>query len=116
MVSRFHEIAAARELHLNCHQWMDEKPVHLNGNLANKLEKICQMQDISHHRMVSGAGHDSQIFQPHCPTAMIFVPSHRGISHSPLEYTSPENMADGILVLIALLYQLGYEETFDENL
>jgi allantoate deiminase len=116
MVNRFHEIAASRELHLGCHQWMDEKPVQLNYNLTEKLEQICQIHNISHQRMVSGAGHDSQIFQPHCPTALLFVPSHRGISHSPLEYTSPENMADGILVLIDLLYLLGYEETFDENL
>jgi allantoate deiminase len=116
MISRFQEIAATRELHLDCHPWMDEKPVQLNDNLAGKLEQICQNHDISHHRMVSGAGHDSQIFQPHCPTVMLFVPSHRGISHSPLEFTSPESMADGILVLIDLLYQLGYEENFDENL
>ena len=30
---------------------------------------------------------------------MIFVPSVRGISHSPDEYTSPEDMANGASVL-----------------
>ncbi|MNL86781.1 Allantoate amidohydrolase [compost metagenome] len=42
---------------------------------------------------------------------MIFVPSRAGISHSPDEYTSPEELAAGLEVLIALLYKLGYEET-----
>jgi len=31
---------------------------------------------------------------------MMFVPSVGGISHSPKEYTSPENMANGANVLL----------------
>jgi N-carbamoyl-L-amino-acid hydrolase len=31
---------------------------------------------------------------------MIFVPSVGGISHAPKEYTSPEDMADGVNVLL----------------
>jgi N-carbamoyl-L-amino-acid hydrolase len=31
---------------------------------------------------------------------MIFVPSRDGISHSPEEYTSPEDMANGTRVLL----------------
>jgi N-carbamoyl-L-amino-acid hydrolase len=34
------------------------------------------------------------------PTGMIFVPSRGGISHSPKEYTSPEDMANGAKVLL----------------
>ncbi|MNC37487.1 Allantoate amidohydrolase [compost metagenome] len=60
--------------------------------------------------MVSGAGHDAQLFAPLCSTAMIFVPSQGGISHSPEEFTSPEELAAGLGVLIDLLYKLGYEE------
>jgi allantoate deiminase len=115
MVGRFHEIAAARQLHLEVEQWMDEAPVHLDIHLSNKLESICQSHKISYLKMNSGAGHDSQIFQPFCPTALLFVPSFRGISHSPMEYTSPEDLTHGILVLIQLLYHLGYEESSNEN-
>jgi allantoate deiminase len=116
MVSRFHEIADSRQLHLSVDQWMDEAPVHLDIALTKKLENACRTQGISYQRIVSGAGHDSQIFQPFCPTAMLFVPSQAGISHSPLEYTSPEDLTNGIVVLIQLLYHLGYEENLDENL
>jgi acetylornithine deacetylase/succinyl-diaminopimelate desuccinylase-like protein len=35
----------------------------------------------------------------HVPAAMIFVPSRRGISHSPDEYTPPEQCELGARVL-----------------
>jgi allantoate deiminase len=116
MISRFHEIAASRQLNLVVQQRLDEAPAHLDVGLTEKLESVCQSQGVSYQRMISGAGHDSQIFQPFCPTAMLFVPSQNGISHSPLEFTSPEDLTNGILVLIELLYHLGYEENSDENL
>lgn len=40
--------------------------------------------------MQSGAGHDSCSTSAHCPTAMVFVPSRKGISHAPDEYTAPD--------------------------
>ena len=51
-------------------------------------------------RMPSGAGHDAQDMTHIAPTGMIFVPSLNGISHSPKEYTSPEDMANGASVLL----------------
>ncbi|KAI0148438.1 hypothetical protein GGR57DRAFT_240808 [Xylariaceae sp. FL1272] len=41
--------------------------------------------------MTSGAGHDSVYASRRCPTSMIFVPSRRGVSHNPEEYTAPED-------------------------
>ena len=58
--------------------------------------------------MHSGAGHDSQIIAPVVPTVMIFVPSREGISHNPLEYTSPEQLAVGVQALMNTLYALAY--------
>ncbi|PSS05124.1 hypothetical protein BD289DRAFT_358269 [Coniella lustricola] len=49
--------------------------------------------------MTSGAGHDSVYASKRCPTAMIFVPSRKGISHHPEEWTSPEDCALGAEVL-----------------
>jgi allantoate deiminase len=40
------------------------------------------------------------------PTAMLFVPSVEGRSHSAAEYTSPEDAARGASVLARALYQL----------
>lgn len=50
--------------------------------------------------MPSGAGHDAQDMATIAPTGMIFVPSVDGISHSPQEFTSPEDMANGATVLL----------------
>ena len=50
--------------------------------------------------MPSGAGHDAQDMTHITPTGMIFVPSVAGISHSPKEFTSPEDMANGANVLL----------------
>ena len=56
--------------------------------------------------MPSGAGHDAQDMAPITPTGMIFVPSRGGISHSPKEYTSPEDMANGADVLFRTILKL----------
>jgi N-carbamoyl-L-amino-acid hydrolase len=37
---------------------------------------------------------------------MIFVPSRDGISHSPLEYTSPEQVASGAEILYRAILRL----------
>jgi allantoate deiminase len=37
---------------------------------------------------------------------MIFVPSHKGISHNPAEYTDPEQLIDGANVLLHVMLQL----------
>ena len=40
------------------------------------------------------------------PTGMIFVPSKGGISHSPKEFTSAKDMANGANVLLKSLLEL----------
>ena len=55
---------------------------------------------LSYKVMPSGAGHDAQDMTHIAPTGMVFVPSKGGISHSPKEYTSPEDMANGARVLV----------------
>ncbi len=50
--------------------------------------------------MPSGAGHDAQNMAKITPTGMIFVPSVGGISHSPEEYTTLQDCANGVNVLL----------------
>jgi N-carbamoyl-L-amino-acid hydrolase len=54
---------------------------------------------MSYRLMPSGAGHDAQDMAAIAPTGMIFVPSKDGISHSPKEFTSAEDMANGASVM-----------------
>ncbi len=56
--------------------------------------------------MPSGAGHDAQEMAHLGPVGMIFVPSVDGISHSPREFSRPEDVANGTNVLLATLLKL----------
>jgi len=50
--------------------------------------------------MPSGAGHDAQAMAQLGPMGMIFIPSIGGISHSPKEFSTVEDIARGALVLM----------------
>jgi N-carbamoyl-L-amino-acid hydrolase len=64
------------------------------------IEASAKKLGISYQYMPSGAGHDAQDMAKITPTGMIFVPSRDGISHSPKEFTSAEDMANGANVLL----------------
>lgn len=103
-------IGQQRKLQVKIEKHLDVLPVEMDSALLQTVEEICSQLSIPYKIMSSGAGHDTQIMAPHYPTSLIFVPSKGGISHSPQEYTSKEEMASGVQVLIELLYRLGYQE------
>ena len=53
--------------------------------------------------MPSGAGHDAQAMAAITRSGMIFVPSAGGISHSPKEFSAPQDCANGASVLLNAL-------------
>jgi N-carbamoyl-L-amino-acid hydrolase len=55
---------------------------------------------LSTKSLPSGAGHDAQNLARVCPMGMIFVPSVGGISHSPKEYSRPQDITNGANVLL----------------
>jgi beta-ureidopropionase / N-carbamoyl-L-amino-acid hydrolase len=56
--------------------------------------------------MPSGAGHDAQEIARIAPVGMIFIPSIGGISHSPREFSLPEDIRNGASVLLNTLLRL----------
>jgi len=56
--------------------------------------------------MVSRAYHDSLFMSHIAPTGMLFIPCRNGYSHRPDEYSSPEDIARGALVLAHTLARL----------
>ena len=74
-------------------------PVALDGGLQDTLIEAAEAEGASYRRMPSGAGHDAMVLAHHVPAAMVFVPSRGGISHSPDEYTPPEQCELGARVL-----------------
>lgn len=103
-------IAKELGLEIEINRWMDEDPIPMDDKLINMLENICKHKKLSYRVMHSGAGHDSQIFAPYVPTAMLFVPSIKGISHNIAENTKTEDLVEGIKALTYALYKLAYQE------
>lgn len=86
---------------------VSQKPaVQSDPRLVEVLTTACQTLGLSHLQMPSGAGHDAMNMAFLCPTAMLFVPSQGGVSHSPEEYTAPEDCVNGARVLLEALLQL----------
>ncbi|HEX5563492.1 MAG TPA: allantoate deiminase [Sporosarcina sp.] len=110
MTARMQDIAKEHEVEMNIDLWMDEDPVPMDQTVVELIEKQCKVNGLNYKLMHSGAGHDSQIFAPVVPTAMLFVPSLKGISHNPAEFTEPSDLAEGVKALIGALYELGYKE------
>ncbi len=71
-----------------------------------EIRKASDELGLSHQQMQSGAGHDAQDMALICPVGMIFIPSKGGISHSPEEYSTPVDIANGANVLLHTLLQL----------
>ncbi|MED4963103.1 allantoate deiminase [Heyndrickxia coagulans] len=98
----------AMQMKFSVSQWMDEAPVELDTEMAECARSIAQKQNIRFQDMVSGAGHDAQVFGPFCPTLLLFVPSRSGISHSPKEYTAAQDLETGVALLEEVLYKIAY--------
>lgn len=68
------------------------KPVLFDEGIVKLVEKYAGERNLRCRRMTSGAGQDAQNMALLCPTAMIFSPSVKGISHNPKEYTKDEDL------------------------
>ena len=81
-------------------------PVTFNERIVKIIEEVAKDKNYSCRRMTSGAGHDAQMMSRICPTAMIFVPSYKGISHNPAEFTEDEDLLKGTSVLLDVVTKL----------
>jgi beta-ureidopropionase / N-carbamoyl-L-amino-acid hydrolase len=70
------------------------------------IERSARQLGLATQRMPSGAGHDAQIMAQLSSMGMIFVPSVRGISHSPLELTHWDDCARGADVLLGAVLEM----------
>lgn len=71
----------------------------MNQAIMDIFESICEEGKFPAQIMPSGAFHDAMFMTRSFPTGMLFVPSKGGISHSPMEFTSSEDLKTGCEVL-----------------
>jgi hydantoinase/carbamoylase family amidase len=82
------------------------EPTHLDEQIVGVLRRAAQSANIDYLEMPSWAGHDAQLMASIVPTAMIFVPSINGVSHSPQEDTRWEDIEIGLNVYSRALMEL----------
>lgn len=103
------EVAAAERVEVEAKALVRFEPVTFDAGLVDRVERHARALSLSTRRMPSGAGHDAQMMQRICPTAMIFVPSVAGLSHNVKEYTEAADLAAGAQVLLNLMLELAEE-------
>jgi len=82
------------------------EPVIFDDQVVACVEKIAKEQGNTVRRMPSGAGHDAQMLARICPSGMIFVPSVKGISHNPAEFTADSDLEAGANILLHTMLSL----------
>jgi len=87
------------------------EPVVFDDRVIDCVEKIALAQGNTVQRMPSGAGHDAQMLARVCPSGMIFVPSVKGISHNPAEFTHTDDLVAGANILLQTMLSLTTMET-----
>jgi N-carbamoyl-L-amino-acid hydrolase len=79
-------------------------PTHLR--IRRVIDEAAKQLGFTTKFMPSGAGHDAQEMAHLGPVGMIFIPSVDGISHSPRELSRPEDITNGVNVLLQTLLKL----------
>ena len=99
-------IASLASEHVTVESLLHKAPVTFDARINRVLKAAGNALDIAHMELLSGAFHDAMYLAEHCPTSMLFVPSHQGISHNPAEYTDPRSLAAGARTLACALTEL----------
>ena len=102
-------IARCQNISLSHERTARVEPAIADSAIQQVITEAAAALGLSAQAMPSGAGHDAQVLAGIGPMGMIFVPSVNGISHSPLEYTKPEDVANGANLLLQSVLRLDQE-------
>jgi N-carbamoyl-L-amino-acid hydrolase len=108
--AKIREITRRRRLEMEILPIREEDPVPLDNRLVHLLQDCCEARNVSYEIMPSGAGHDAMQMAKIAPAGMLFIPSRRGISHSPLEWSDPEHICLGTQLLTDAVIRVANEE------
>jgi ureidoglycolate amidohydrolase len=86
-----------------------DPPAECDPKIVRTLLDSAESRGMRCERMISRAYHDSLFLSRVAPTAMLFIPCRGGVSHRPDEYSSPDAIARGALVLADALERLADE-------
>ena len=81
-------------------------PAIMDSGVQKVIEASAKSIGLTTKYLPSGAGHDAQYMAQIAPAGMIFCPSVGGISHSPKEYSKPQDVVNGANVLLQTILAL----------
>lgn len=99
-------IAARRGLTYTLTEDTNSEPRYCAPRIMEVIRKSCDEMGLGAPELMSGPFHDALALSYACDYGMIFVRCRDGISHNPLEYASPEDLALGTEVLYRTLVSL----------
>lgn len=83
-----------------------ERPIDFPPPVIEAIRRSVERRGYRNQPIYSGAGHDARHVAQLCPTAMIFIPCWRGLSHNEAESAEPEDVAAGAQVVADVLVEL----------
>lgn len=99
-------VMSNRGLHYEWKVKSDDIPSMMDKKNLQIIELITKKLNFPYKIMSSGAYHDALIMSRKVASNLIFVPSRKGISHAPEEFTSTKEIVQGIEVLTEFLMEL----------
>jgi N-carbamoyl-L-amino-acid hydrolase len=79
------------------------KTIRFDEGMLGYIEEAATELGYTNKRMYSGAGHDAQYVSEMLPAVMIFIPSVKGLSHTVVEHSTPDQTWNGANVLLNAL-------------
>ncbi|PNH09430.1 N-carbamoyl-L-amino acid hydrolase [Tetrabaena socialis] len=100
------DIAHRRKVRVASRIINQDPPATCHASIVEAVAASAKQLGLSTKHMVSRAYHDSLFMARVAPTGMIFIPCRNGWSHRPDEFSSPEDIANGVNVLALTLAHL----------
>jgi N-carbamoyl-L-amino-acid hydrolase len=108
--AKIREIARRRTIRIKILPIRKEDPVPLDKRIVHLLQDCCEARGVAYEIMPSGAGHDAMQMAKVTPAGMLFIPSRRGISHNPLEWSAPQDISLGAQLLLDAIVRAANEK------
>ena len=93
------QIDAQEKVETSCTAIDDIMPARTDPTMQSAIREAAKSAGLATLDLPSGAVHDAQQMAKLTPFGMIFIPSHDGISHSPKELSSWQDVTNGAEVL-----------------
>ncbi|HTB97640.1 MAG TPA: allantoate amidohydrolase [Terracidiphilus sp.] len=109
LIEAANAIASRRGLAVEYSRQMDQPAVTMDERLTSFLTESISAGGFAPRQIFSGAGHDAMVMAARLPTAMLFLRSPGGVSHSPAETVREVDVEASLKVGLEFLKRLSAE-------